>query len=281
MAKRLKTSIETKKNRVRRRMGKGIVEFAGAIGILFSIAVLCLLFIYVYSYLLSTPYFAVKEASVRGLKELTEKDILTLAAIPAHQNLLAVNTDLVVKRVSANPWVKNIYVGRELPNRLVLEVRERNPVAMIKQASDFYLMDNEGFVFKKLGKNDEVDLPILTGINGEEKGKSKLLLSTLDLLKTMSASGRYNYLGAISEVNVDDIFGLSILTDTGLYLKLGMDNYENKLKQLNVIMADLEKRGLRKGYICADLYDVTKITINRKNTLGPTEPEKKSKQCRI
>ncbi len=280
MPKKLKTSIAAKKNRLRRRITNGIGEFAGAMGLLFSVAVLCLTFIYAYSYLLSMPYFEIKEVSVRGLKELTEKDILSLAAISPQQNLLAVNTEDLVKRVSANPWVKNIYAGRELPNRLVLEVRERNPVAMVRQASDFYLMDNEGFIFKKLGKGDEVDLPILTGIDGKEKGKSKLLLSTLNLLKAMSASGRYNYLGAISEVNVDDVFGLSLLTDAGLYLKLGKDNYENKLKQLNVVMADMEKRGMRKGYIFVDICDVTKITITHKNTTGRPETGKKGKQYR-
>jgi cell division protein FtsQ len=238
------------------------------------------LFIYIYSYLLSTPYFEIKETSVRGLKELTEKDILTLAAIPQRQNLLSVNTDTLVKRISANPWVKIIYVGRELPGRLVLEVRERTPVAMVKQASDFYLMDNEGFVFKKLGKTDDVDLPIITGVNGNEKEKSKLLLGTLGLLKMLSDSSAYSYLGAISEVNVDDVFGLSLLTDTGLRLKLGIGDYDNKLRQLNVVMADLEKRGLRKGYICADVCDVTKITIQRKNAAGRAEPGKKGKQYR-
>jgi cell division protein FtsQ len=278
--KKLKTSIAAKKNRLRRRMADGLSEFAGAMGLLFSAAVLCLSFIYAYGYLLSMPYFEIKEVSVRGLKELTEKDILTQAAITPRQNLLSVNIESLGKRISANPWVKNIYVGRELPNRLVLEVRERNPVAMVKQASDFYLMDNEGFVFKKLGKGDEVDLPILTGIDGKEKEKSKLLLSSLNLLKTMSASNRYNYLGAISEVNVDDIFGLSLLTDAGLYLKLGTGNYENKLNQLNVVMADVEKRGLRKDYIFVDICDVTKITIQHKNISGRPETEKKGKQYR-
>ncbi len=281
MSKKLKTSIAAKKNRLRRRIANGIGEFTGAIGLLFSVAVLCLLFIYAYSYLLSMPYFEIKEVSVRGLKELTEKDILTLAAIPPQQNLLSVNTEALVLRVSANPWVRNIYAGRELPSRLVLEVRERNPVAMVKQASDFYLMDNEGVVFKKFGKGDDVDLPIITGIDGREKEKSKLLLSTLNLLKTMSASGRYNYLGAISEVKIDDIFGLSLLTDTGLYLKLGADNYENKLKQLNVVMADVEKRGMKKGYIFVDICDVKKITIRQRNISGQPEPGKKGKQYRI
>jgi cell division protein FtsQ len=100
------------------------------------------------------------------------------------------------------------------------------------------------------------------------------------LLNAISVSGRYNYLGLISEIHVDDIFGISLLTDTGLHLKLGINNYENKLKQLNMVMADLEKRGLRKGYICVDISDITKITIQRKNASGQTESGKKGRQYR-
>lgn len=280
MQRKIKTNITAKKNRLRRRIAAGFSEFAGATGILFSAAGLCLLFIYAYSYLLSMPYFEIKDISVRGLKELTEKDILTLAAIPSRENLLALNNDAIVKRISANPWVKNIYVGKELPDRLVLEVRERNPVAMVKQLNDFYLMDNDGSVFKKLGKGDEVDLPVLTGINGMEKEKSQFLLSSLNLLKTLAASGRYNYLGSISEVCFDDVFGLALLTDTGIYLKLGKDDYENKLKQLNRVMADMEKRGMRNGYIFVDMCDATKITIQHRNASGRIEPAKNGKQYR-
>jgi cell division protein FtsQ len=280
VSKKLKTTIAARKNRLRRRLTSGISEVVGPIGILLSIAVLCLTFIYIYSYLLSASYFEIKETSVRGLKELTEKDVLTLAAVQPRQNLLALNSGAVASRISANPWVKNIYVGRELPNRLVLEVRERIPVALVKQASNFYLMDSEGFIFKKLGKSDEVDLPILTGFNSEKKEKSKLLLTTLNLLKRLSASGRYTYLGSISEVIVDDVFGLSLMTDSGLYLKLGKDDYENKLNQLNVVMADLDKRGLGKGYICVDLCDITKVTVSHKNASGRMDPGKKGKQYR-
>lgn len=280
MPRKFRTSMTTKKNRLRRRLTDGIREFVFAMGILVSVAVLCFLFVYAYSYLLSTHYFEIKEISIRGLKELTEQDILTQASLTPRQNLLSVNIEALEKRISSNPWVKNIYVGRELPDRLILEVKERNPVAMVKQSSELYLMDNEGFIFKKLGKNDEVDLPILTGIDGKEQDKSKLLLSTLNLLKNMSASNRYSYLGAISEVNVDDIFGISLLTDNGLYLKLGKDNYEKKLNQLSTVMADMEKRGLRKGYIFVDICDITKITIQYKNASERPEQGKKGKEYR-
>ena len=276
-----RSGLKTKKNRIRRRFGDISGDFFAAVGLLFVTVALSSLFAYAYNFLISRPYFQIKEISVRGLRELTEKDVLASAGIKPAQNLLAINTDAVIRRISANQWVENVYVGRELPNKLVLEVKERTPLALVKQDSDLCLMDAEGFVFKKLGKSDEVDLPIITGVDEKGEIKSPLLLSTLNLLKTVSKSGQYAYLGTISEVHLDNVFGLSLISNTGLYLKLGMADFEKKLKQLKLVLADLENRGMKNGYLCIDLSDESKVTVQRKNIPERKEPGNKGKQYLI
>jgi cell division protein FtsQ len=272
-----RSGLKAKKNRIRRRFTNISGDFFAAIGLLLATVALSSLFIYAYNVIISRPYFEIKEISVRGLKELTEKEVLASAEIKPAQNLLAINTDAVIRRVTANQWVKNVYVGRELPNKLVLEVQERSPLALVKQGGDFYLMDGEGYVFKKLSKGDEVDLPILTG-NVQDKTKSAFFLSTLNLLKTISGSGRYAYLGTISEIHIDDIFGLSLITGNGLYLKLGTGGFESKMKKLTLVLADLEQRGMKNGYLCVDLSDESKVTVQRKNAPGRIEQGNKGKQ---
>jgi cell division protein FtsQ len=276
-----RSGLKAKKNRIRRRFTNISRDFFAAMGLLIAIAALSSLFIYAYNVLVSRQYFEIKEISVRGLKELTEKEVLASADIKPAQNLLAINTDAIILRVAANQWVKNVYIGRELPNKLVLEVQERSPLALVKQGSDFYLMDGEGFVFKKMGKGDEVDLPILTGINAQDKNKSPLFLSTLNLLKTISGSSQYAYLGTISEIHIDDVFGLSLISDKGLYLKLGIGDFESKLKKLILVLADLEQRGMKNGYLCIDLSDESKATVQRKNAPGRIEQGNKGKQYLI
>ncbi|MCE5210918.1 MAG: FtsQ-type POTRA domain-containing protein [Deltaproteobacteria bacterium] len=276
-----KSGIKTKKNRIRRRFTDFSGDFLAASVLLTATIVLSLTFIYFYSFLISIPYFQIKEVSVRGLKELTEKDILTSADIKPAQSLLAVNTDAVIRRVSANQWVENVYVGRELPGKLVLEVRERTPMALVKQADDFYLMDVKGFVFKRLGKSDAVDLPVITGITSREQTHLPLLLSTLQLLKTLSTSTEYSYVGTIAEINIDDVFGISLVSNNCLYLKLGTDDFENKLKKLRIVLADLENRGMKTGYLCIDLSDQSKVTVKRKSVPEKTEQGDKGKQYLI
>jgi cell division protein FtsQ len=276
-----KVNLEARKNRLRRRLIGGLGESLGALGLLVAATALSMLFIFAYSCLLSASYFEIKEISVRGLKELTEKDILAMANIRPRSNILSVNTDAVVTRVSANPWIKHISVGRELPDRLVLDVRERTPIALVKQAGDFYLMDADGFVFKKLSRSDEVDLAIVTGVNIRDKAQSGQLADALKLLETLSSSDQHELLGSVSEVHVDDVFGLSILTDKGLHLKLGRENFADKLRQLHIVLADLEKRGMRNGHLFVDLADIAKVTVQRKDALGKAQEQKKGPQYRI
>jgi len=278
---KIKVNLEARKNRLRRRLIGALGESLSALCLLLTAVVLSLSFIYAYSSLLSAPYFEIREISVRGLKELTEKDILTMAKIQPRSNILAVNTDTVVKRLSANPWIKNIYVGRELPNRLVLDIRERTPIALVKQAGTFYLMDVDGFVFKKLGKTDEVDLVIVNGVNIQNKTRSPLLAEALKLLSMLSSNDHYAFLGTISEVQVHDVFGISLLTDKGLHLKLGRDNFAGKLRQLNIVLADLEKRGTKNGHLFVDLADISKVTVQRKDALEKAQEQKKGPQYSI
>lgn len=277
----MKVSLEARKSRLRRRLIGSLGESLTAVGLLVAATTTCLLFIYAYSSLFCARYFEIRDISVRGVKELNEKDILALADIRPRSNILAVNTDAVAVRIAANPWVKAIYVGREFPDRLVLDVRERTPVALVKQSGDFYLMDAEGFVFKKLSNADEVDLAILTGVNILAKEKSALLPQALKLLDMLSSADRYAFLGTISEVHMDEVFGLSILTDKGLHLKLGRENFAGKLNQLQVVLADLEKRGMKDGHLFVDLADISKVTVQRHDALGKAQEQKKGPQYRL
>ncbi|HPC85709.1 MAG TPA: FtsQ-type POTRA domain-containing protein [Smithellaceae bacterium] len=279
MSPKIKVSLEARKNRLRRRLIGALNESLGALALLALAAVASALLVYLYSVLLSAPGLELKEISVRGVKELTEKDILELAKIQPRCNLLAVNTDAVARRIAVNPWVKRIYVGRELPGRLVLDVRERTPIALVKQTGNFYLMDAEGVVFKKLSRTDDVDLAILTGVN-LGKTPSPLLAEALKLLGTLSGDS-YASLGTISEIHIDEVFGLSVLTDRGLHLKLGRDHFTDKVRRLDVVLADLEKRGMKNGRLFVDLADISKVTVQRKDEPGKAQEQKKGPQYRI
>ena len=263
-----KSKIEMQKYRLRRRSKNIFHDLLRAALLLSVVAVISAVMIYVYNFTISSPHFKIKEIIVRGGKELTEKDILSLAGIKPSQSLLTINMETIARRIETNPWVKEVSVGRELPSRMIIEVHERTAVALVKRDKGFSLLDLDGVAFKKLDKNDEIDIPVLNGCYFEGSD-SVLFTKSLDLLKYLSTSKEFPTMKNIAEIHGHDVFGLSLFTDSGLCIRLGFDSYENKLKRLTPIMADLERRNMKLGFLLIDLNDPAKITVQRKNVSGP------------
>jgi cell division protein FtsQ len=238
---------------------------------LFSIAILTLSLIYAFNFLISIPYFQAREITIRGCKELTEKDILALAGIKPSLNILVVDVEAAGRRIKTNPWVKDVSVGRELPDRVVIEVRERTPVALLKKDAGFYLMDIEGVTFKKLEMGDEIDLPILTGFYSGGKTDRPLLEKSLGLLQYLAKAQGFPELKMVSEIHGNDRLGISVFTNNGLCLFLGFDNFDNKFKRLPMIMADLDRRNQKSDFMQIDLSDPVKVTVQQRNILAPSE----------
>jgi cell division protein FtsQ len=267
-------------HRLKRRSGEILRDVLKASLLLTGILLLTALLIMGYSQAMTTTYFGLRETQVRGVKELTEKDVLALADLKPAQNLLAVNADAIRDRVRKSPWIKDVFVGRELPKRLVIEVRERTAIALLKKGDGFYLMDADGLAFKKLETGDESDLPALTGCYRDGRPNEPLLTKAIDLFNYLSTADGLFSIKSIAEVNGDEILGFSIFTDSGLCLRLGFDHYDNKIRRLKPVLTDLEKRNVNLKYVMIDLTDPTKITVQKRYILAPAAPGGPAKGCR-
>ncbi len=260
------------KYRLRRRSSNLLREIVTSILCLGAIGMMSAVFIYGFGLLYSSPLLETKSVVVRGCNELTEKEVLTLAHVREGVNILAVNTASVAERVRRNPWVKEVHVGREYPNRIVIDVKERSAVALIKQGDEMYLLDREGIAFKLFAGEDNVDLPVLTGFSAEKTGRDPLLARALGLIDFLNNNRVVGPIESVAEIHGDERMGISIVTTTGMCLVLGFDNFEGKLTRLPLIMADLERRSVKKNYLRIDLSDPTKVTVQPARVPASREP---------
>ena len=274
-----KSKLETRKHRLKRRSKQFMQEMLRTIMLISIILTITSVMIFAYNFIITSPSFQIKETIVRGCKELTEKEVLSLAAIKPTQSLLVINSDTIARRIEANPWVKEVLIGKELPNRLIIEIHERTAVALVKSDNGFSLLDLDGVTFKKLDNSDEADIPVLNGCYSEGND-SVLFTKSLELLRYLSTTKEFPTIKNVSEIHGHDIFGLSLFTDSGLCIRLGFDSYENKFKRLNTVMADLERRNMKLGFLLIDLNDPAKITVQKKNVLGPIIPAGSKKKYR-
>lgn len=272
MKKQLHQQLEAKKHRLERHAGEILREIGRAILLTGGIAAVTALLLVGYDLTIRSHYFSIRETVVRGCKELTEKEILALAGVRPAANILTLNPDAIARRIKANPWVQEVSIGREFPDRLVILVRERKAVALLQADKGIYLLDSEGSPFKKMEPEDELNLPILTGCVKDGRTDEALVKKSLALLIYLAGAADIPDIGGVSEVHGNETFGLSLFTDVGLCLKLGFDGYENKLKRLTPVMADLDRKNLKEGFLLIDLSDPAKINVQQRNILGPEGP---------
>ncbi|MFB3924455.1 MAG: cell division protein FtsQ/DivIB [Syntrophales bacterium] len=264
MKRSLRASLEIKRNWLRRHSRKifrdvlaGVI-MTGAVGVVFCLLVLA------YSLVLSASFFQVEKTVVTGCEKVTEKEILELSGLKPSQNILALNTGLMERRIKSNPWIQEVSITRNLPRNLLIEIKERKAVALIRRESTLFFMDENGTVFKKLDAGERADLPILTGFYDRGKEDLELIRKSIELLAFLSSSNDFPKIENISEIQGDVIFGFSLFVDNGLHIQLGFDDYENKLRRLKPVMADLARKNMD-GFLSIDLKDPTKVTVQRKS----------------
>lgn len=281
MEKGFQQHLEVKKHRLRRRAGELLKEIFQALALLTAITAITAMLLASCDLTLRSSYFSLRETVVRGCKELTEKEILSLAAVRPAANILTLNPGVIARRIQRNPWIQEVSVGRELPDRLVILLRERRAVALLQQEKELQLVDSEGSPFKTVDPGDEINLPILTGFVREGKIDEALVKKSLALLNYLHGAKDIPSIGSVSEIHGNENFGLSLFTDVGLCLKLGFDGYENKLKRLTPVMEDLDRKSLKRGFLMIDLSDPEKINVQQRTIVGPAGPARNRQGYRI
>jgi cell division protein FtsQ len=273
MKRVLQSHLEARRHRLKRNAGNLLREIGRATLLTGVIATIAAVLVAGFDWMIRSPALSVQETIVRGCKELTEKEILNLAAIRPAPNILTINPEAIARRIRANPWISEVHIGREFPHRLVIVVRERKAVALLQRDEGLYLLDMDGAPFKKTESADEASLPVLTGLVSDGRTNQELLTKSIALINYLAGAKETSAIGAVSEIHGNENFGLSLFTDSGLCLQLGFEGYENKFKRLIPVMADLERKNLKVGFLLIDLSDPTKINVQQRNILGPASPK--------
>ncbi len=195
---------------------------------------------YLYHELLKSPYFAIKEITVSGNMRVSRAEILEMAGANIGDNLLKINTAEIKKNVRLNTWVSGVNVARNLPDKLSIAVKERNPVAFINLDGALYFVDETGTIFKRTSIGDDIDLPVITGLTREdieqEAKVSELAIKAVNLIHLLANKGIFAD-DELSEINVDKTYGLTLYTmQQGTRIELGDGDFTDKMARLERVI---------------------------------------------
>lgn len=220
-----------------------------------------------YQTLLHAEMFQISGVDVRGSKQMSEADLREMAGVFTGQNIFRVDLETPVRRARANPWVKDVRIYRRLPNRISMVVTERVAFALLDTGAGKYVMDNEGIVIDRIGKENASvwQLPVVaikqSRVRPGEQMMYEGLPESLMLITEIAERGGWR----MNEVTVQagSPETLSVLYADHEF-KIGTGNYPEKLRRLAEILSDGTQRGLDIAYV--DLRPERQAAVMVKNS---------------
>jgi cell division protein FtsQ len=222
--------------------------------------------------LLESGYFNVRQIRVEQQARVSEGDILDASDIKIGDSLFDLKLHMIGRKIEENPWIERADVQRAFPDQVVIKVVERQPRAII-DLDYLYYVDKNGDVFKMLDSGDELDYPVITGIDREylldNPGQTQSCVNlALQLLAELEGRSRFN-LDDVSEIHYDQQDGLIMHTLIGgVPVLMGKQGFSDKLNRLEAIYRDLEPRLLALKYIDLNVTDRVIVKLDVKRTVG-------------
>ncbi|HEX8043712.1 cell division protein FtsQ/DivIB [Candidatus Deferrimicrobium sp.] len=206
-----------------------------------------------YSWLTRSPLFTVRTIDMNRCSNVSLEEVWAIVRGDGSGILWSVPAKEVARRLSGHPWVRSVSVRKSFPDRLVVRIQERTPVAMVNLDALHYL-DEDGRPFKRLTAYDPKNLAIVTGFSrGDLLRKDPVtirdLRKTLDLLRGVEAGAlRQN----VSEIHFDAQDGYTVVTrDAGLQLKVGTMDVKEAIRRIEAAMPRIS--GMSRSSGIADL----------------------------
>lgn len=204
---------------------------------------------YCHQILDSSDIFRLTTVSVQGNRMTEKVQILDLGGIEQGISLLSFDLDLAEERIRRHPWIENVVISRSWPSALEVRVHEYRPLAMVnidnETGRSLYYIDRRGEVFAPVDNSQDLDFPVITGIEstGTIIADNALAAEAFRFLRLAAQGNPIVPLQTISEIHVSPEKGLVVyLVDSPFPIYMGYDNITTRYYQLVKLLERLYRK---------------------------------------
>lgn len=240
-------------------------------------------------FFLKNPDYNLAVIDVQTDGILAPDAIAAAAQLVKGTNIFKVDLDGARARLSAIPEVDKVDVTRQLPDRVMIDVTERKPVAWVTlmhansaprdevvSSGNSLLIDANGILLPpKKQPTQNSHLPIIRGYSGPtilgQSADGDEIRSALDLLHAHEDSlvaARYQ----IEEVDLSKHFALVVTDQNGSRTMLGLDDMNKQLKKMESILEAAEQRGEKVDTINLLVENNTPVTFQHEAPPAVADP---------
>ncbi len=179
--------------------------------------------------------------SIQGLHYTSRAKVLRVFAGDFGGSIFSIPLAERRRRLLAIDWVADASVSRLWPDRLVVRIDERRPVAFVFFHSGVFLIDGDGVLLEP-PPQAQFAFPVLSGVREEETEASRrervrCLLRVLDEMGSLARD--------VSEVNAADCENIHIVTQVdrrAVELIMGDTNFALRYRNFTRHYPEMQKR---------------------------------------
>jgi cell division septal protein FtsQ len=208
------------------------------------LAVISLLFLSVYQYLLTSPHVRLEQVVIEGVDKELKPELAKMAQLSTETSLLAIRLNDVKKKMEKHPWIQTIRVERRFPHTLVIQAKKEEPRAIVVLNGQFYYMNLSGEVFVKADEKGAVDFPLITGISTTGRDQERQLKLAARILRGLEQEKGACSLEELSEIHIEEK-GRTSLYFCSLPAAITLDGteFDEKIEDLTQLVRHLEETG--------------------------------------
>lgn len=136
--------------------------------------------------------FEVDKVEVRGVERMDELPVYNIALGQVDRSMLSLDLPKVRQEMLKLGWVKDARISRRLPDTLVVDIVERDPVAVWQHGGQLHLIDVNGVVLQSVSASAMPDLPLVVGPNANRQTAGlNTLMENAPSLKPMLAGATW------------------------------------------------------------------------------------------
>ena len=246
-----------------------VVRWIKIITLILAISGLSWLFFEGKLFLKTNALFEIENISFEETDLLAHPQIQTILESNLNLNIFGLNISNLKKRLEEIPQASQVIVQRSFPNIIRVTIEEREPVCLLKGRDSFWQVDKKGFVFLPLEGKFSWNLPVITGLKEEnlikyrkERNVSPEIRLALEI-KERFEEKNFNLPLELSEIHFGRLDEIVIYTFTPrLELRLSRERFKEEFENLDLVLADLDKKGLEAQSV--DLRFLDKVFVHLK-----------------
>jgi cell division protein FtsQ len=174
------------------------------------------------NFLFSSQHMALLRADqvqVNGAHYVSQSAVLEIFRVDRNHSVLRIPLVERRKQLEQLPWVEHATVMRALPNRVEVEIKERTPIAFLREGNALALVDVHGVILERPLKAN-FHFPVVTGLSEDMPLEDREL--RMQMFASFSQQVESAKPGAMDQVNEVDLTEAKNLTATIMGLQAGV-----------------------------------------------------------